>query len=63
MSAELRNIEPWVDTTEAARFIGKPESWIYANARRAHMPFVKVGQHYRWKLSALDAWLEGQVSP
>ena len=52
-------MEQWVSTSEVAQHIGKPESWVYANARRLGMPRSRVGQHYRWKLSLVDAWMEG----
>jgi excisionase family DNA binding protein len=53
-------LERWVTTEEVAAHIGKPTSFIYANAKRLGMRYSKVGQQYRWRLSEVDAWMDSQ---
>ena len=52
--------ERWISTAEAAAHLGKPTSWLYQQARPLQMPYVRLGQQLRWRVSTLDAWLEGQ---
>ncbi len=52
--------EAWVTTEEAAEYLRKPPGWLHANAERLRVPRRKIGQHYRYRLSELDAWLDAQ---
>lgn len=51
--------ERWVTTVEVAEHIGKPPSWVYANAARVGLPRRRIGQHFRYLLSEVDAWIDG----
>jgi excisionase family DNA binding protein len=53
-------LEAFTGTAEVAQFLGKPESWIYDNARRLGIPRYKIGNQYRYKLSEVESWMEGQ---
>ncbi len=53
--------EPWVTTDVAATHLGKPPSWLHNNADRLNIPRRRLGNQYRYRLSQLDAWLEGQL--
>lgn len=55
--------EPWVTTNEVATHIGKPASWVYANAARVGLPRRKIGQHFRYRLSEVDTWMGGLEVP
>ncbi|WP_169309981.1 helix-turn-helix domain-containing protein [Aeromicrobium marinum] len=54
--------EPFCDTEEAAAFLHKPPSWVYANAGRLRIPRYKVGNHWRYRLSELASWVESHAS-
>jgi predicted DNA-binding transcriptional regulator AlpA len=62
-AVELRNgstPEPFVGTKEVAAFIGKPASWVHNCAERHGLPRFRIGLHYRYRLSEIAAWVEGQ---
>jgi len=60
--ANARTIpEAFVSTEQVAEFLGKPVSWIFNNAARAGLPRYKVGNHYRYRLSEVAAWVERQA--
>jgi excisionase family DNA binding protein len=50
--------EPLATTAEVAVFLKKPESWVYDNAARLDLPRFKVGNHYRYRLSEVEQWVE-----
>lgn len=50
--------EPFVDTAAVAEFLGKPRSWIHNNAARLGIPRRRVGNHWRFRLSEVAAWVE-----
>jgi hypothetical protein len=52
-------VERWVTAQGAADHLSKPISWVRNNA--AILPHSKCGNHLRFKLSQLDAWLESQA--
>jgi excisionase family DNA binding protein len=53
-------IEPWVDTETVAAHLNKPVSFIYNRAEELGIPRIKIGNVYRYRLSEVDKWLEGQ---
>ena len=53
-----KHTEPYVGTAEAARFLGKPRSWLFNNAERQGVPRYPIGNQWRYRLSELSAWLE-----
>lgn len=52
--------EPYVGTEEVAEFLGKPASWVYDRAGQLGIPRYKVGSHYRYRLSEVEAWVRDQ---
>jgi excisionase family DNA binding protein len=56
---ERPTVERWVTTQEVAEHLSKPISWVRNNA--ATLPHRRVGNHLRFKLSAVDAWLDEQA--
>lgn len=54
--------ERWVTTDQIAAHLGKDATWVWANAQRIGIPRVKVGNHYRYRVSQVDEWLMTQVS-
>jgi excisionase family DNA binding protein len=45
-------------TEEVANYLAKPRSWIDGNAERLKIPRIRMGNHYRYRLSDVDAWLD-----
>ena len=55
--------EPLATTAEVATYLNKPESWVYDNAARLDIPRFKVGNHYRYRLSEIERWVETRRRP
>lgn len=51
--------EPFVTADVAANHLGKPVSWLYNNAERSGIPRYRIGNQWRYRLSEVDAWMEG----
>jgi excisionase family DNA binding protein len=60
----LAEIDPGMDTPEAARYIGaKPSTLeVWRSTGRYDLPFEKVGRKVRYRKSALDRWLAERTS-
>jgi excisionase family DNA binding protein len=52
--------EPLATTADVAAYLSKPESWVYDNAARLDIPRFKVGNHYRYRLSEVEGWVEAR---
>lgn len=52
-------METWLTTEQVADHLGKPRSWLFNNAERLAIPRRRIGRQYRYKLSEVDAWLDG----
>jgi excisionase family DNA binding protein len=52
--------ERFVGTKEVAAFIGKPASWVHNCAARHGIPRYRIGNHWRFRLSEVAAWVEGR---
>lgn len=50
--------EPFATTEDVATYLSKPRSWVHDNAARLGIPRYKVGNHYRYRLSEVAAWVE-----
>jgi excisionase family DNA binding protein len=46
---------------QVAKKLGKPTSWVYNNLRREGIPFIKLGQQYRFAEEELDTWILGKI--
>jgi excisionase family DNA binding protein len=42
---------------QVAEKLGKPVSWVYNNLRKEGIPYIKLGQHYRFVEEKVDAWI------
>lgn len=58
----MTNVEPLVTNVEVAEYLRKPKSWVYVNAERLNIPRLKVGKQYRYRISEIAEWLEGNRS-
>ena len=43
---------------EIASLLHKPESWLRYAERHRLIPFLKVGQHIRYRASEVQEWLD-----
>ena len=46
--------------TEVAKYLRVPKSTLYYLATRGKLPAFKVGRHWRFKRTKLEAWMERQ---
>lgn len=51
----------WLTLSEAASYLGKPNSWVYDNVRKLGIPFVPLGRQYRFSTEQLDQWMLKQM--
>jgi len=52
--------EPFVTTDNVAEYLCKPPSWVHNNAGPLGLPRYKLGNHYRYLLSEVAAWVQRQ---
>lgn len=43
---------------EVAALLGVRTSWVYDRARRGGIPHLRLGRHVRFRLEAIEAWIE-----
>jgi excisionase family DNA binding protein len=43
---------------EVAAMLRVTTGWVYAQTRAGRMPCVRLGRYYRYRVSAIEAWLE-----
>jgi excisionase family DNA binding protein len=43
---------------EVAAMLRVTTGWVYAETRAGRMPCVRLGRYYRYRASAIEAWLE-----
>ena len=55
----MRDQEPWVSVEELVRHLGVAKDTIYRWIEAKGLPAHKVGRLWKFKLSQVDAWVEG----
>jgi excisionase family DNA binding protein len=50
--------EPLLVAGEVAAMLRVTTGWVYAQTRAGRMPCVRLGRYYRYRASAIEAWLE-----
>jgi len=50
-----------LSSEQVAEKLGKPTSWVYNNLRREGIPFIKLGQQYRFVEEKVDAWIQSKT--
>ena len=45
---------------QVANLFGVPKSWVYAQSREGRLPTVRLGRYYRYRATAIEAWLAKQ---
>ena len=43
---------------EVAAMLRVTTGWVYAQTRAGRMPCVRLGRYYRYRVSAIEAWIE-----
>lgn len=43
---------------QVAQLLGVPVSWVYEQSRRGLIPTVTLGRYRRYRLEAIEAWVE-----
>lgn len=46
-----------LDAHEVAVRLGLPVSWVYAQTRAGRIPTVRLGRYYRYRMTAIEAWI------
>jgi excisionase family DNA binding protein len=46
---------------QVADKLGKPVSWVYNNIRKEGIPYIKLGQHYRFVEEKVDSWIQSKI--
>ena len=47
-----------VTAREVADLLGVPTSWVYEQSRLGRIPTVTLGRYRRYRLEAIEAWIE-----
>jgi len=60
-----RTAEPSADiglltAGQVANLLGVPKSWVYAQSRQGTLPTVRLGRYYRYRATAIQAWVAEQ---
>jgi excisionase family DNA binding protein len=50
----------FLDASSVAEFLGVSRRWVMARTRAGEIPALRFGKVFRYKMSAIEAWLEGQ---
>jgi excisionase family DNA binding protein len=46
---------------QVAGKLGKPVSWVYNNLRLEGIPFIKLGNQYRFVEEEIDTWIRNKI--
>ena len=49
--------EPWASVDETARHLGIRRETLYRWIERRALPAFRLGRHWKFKLSEVDAWV------
>ena len=52
------SLEELITVEDAARLLGVPRSWVYANTESGRLPSFRIGKYRRLKASELLSWIE-----
>ena len=45
---------------QVAELLGVPKTWVYEQSRKGRIPTVTLGRYRRYRLEAVEAWIEEQ---
>jgi excisionase family DNA binding protein len=52
----------FLDASSVAAFLGVSRRWVLEHTRTGDLPALRFGKVFRYKMSAIEAWLEGQYA-
>lgn len=52
--------ERLLDADLVAELLRVPKSWVYAEARAGRLPHVQIGRYRRFRLKAIEEWIEAR---
>lgn len=52
--------EHLLDAGLVAELLRVPKSWVYAEARAGRLPHVQIGRYRRFRLKAIEEWIEAR---
>ena len=55
---EQKEAERWITLKEAAAHLNVSSSWLYQKGQAAGVPRARIGNKYRYQVSALNAWMQ-----
>lgn len=55
--------EPLLDAAGVAEWLGMTPAWVYAETRAGRIPHIELGRYYRYRRSAIEAWLNEREGP
>ena len=61
-SVREKRFEPLLDAEEAARLLRIHPGTLRSKARKKEIPAIQVGKRWRFRVSALNDWLEDIAS-
>jgi excisionase family DNA binding protein len=47
-----------VTAQEVAELLGVPASWVYEQSRRGRIPTVTLGRYRRYRMEAIEQWVQ-----
>lgn len=53
--------EKLLTTEEVCRYLGKPRSWLYHEARNQRIPRYKIGNQWRYRADEVAEWVSRQA--
>jgi len=57
-SAPQKNANSLLTAEQVAQLLGVPVSWVYEQSRRGRIPTVTLGRYRRYRLAAIEDWLQ-----
>lgn len=57
-SAPQENANSLLTAEQVAQLLGVPVSWVYEQSRRGRIPTVTLGRYRRYRLAAIEDWLQ-----
>ncbi len=50
----------FLDASSVAEFLGVSRRWVMEHTRTGELPALRFGKVFRYKMSAIEAWVEEQ---
>jgi excisionase family DNA binding protein len=57
--AVLEPAERYITVTDVAKYLNVKKSMVYVAVEEHGLPVARIGRHFRFKLSQVEAWAAG----